>query len=231
MSSRFVVCDIETTGLHENREPIEIALITVENGMIVDKYETLINPLQKVSDFVLNLTSISQRELNEAPKFYEISDSILLRLENSIFVSHNVDFDLGVLKKKFHEMGIELKLNSYCTLKRSIQVLPELKSYTLDSLCHLFRIKIKLRHRAYDDAFATYLLFQELSNLDVILSKRSENIENKMIENLPAQAGILIFLNEQGDTLLKKSTKNLKEEAKLFFSDRKSSRSIQIESI
>src|SRR6476619_7291533 len=104
-SRRYVICDIEATGLHEDKDLIEIALITFQDEKIVEVYETLINPLVPVSGFVKELTGITQRELDQAPKFHEVADSIRLRLEGATFVSHNTDFDFGLLAKKFSERG------------------------------------------------------------------------------------------------------------------------------
>src|SRR5690554_6194193 len=97
---RYIICDIEATGLDEDKEIIEIALITFQDEKVVDVYETLINPLRPVSEFIQNLTSISARELETAPKFYEVAEAIRMRLEGAVFVSHNTEFDLGLLQKK-----------------------------------------------------------------------------------------------------------------------------------
>ena len=106
---RYVICDIEATGLDSDRDMIEIALITFEDDKVVEIYETLINPLRTIPEYISNLTSITNRDLTTAPKFYEVADAIRMRLEGSVFVSHNTDFDLGILKKKYQEMGQELK--------------------------------------------------------------------------------------------------------------------------
>src|SRR6187200_2794534 len=103
-SRRYVICDIEATGLHEEKEIIEIALITYQDGKVTDVYETLINPLRPISSFIQDLTSISKRELEEAPKFYDVAEAIRLRLDGAVFVSHNTDFDYHLLRDNFARM-------------------------------------------------------------------------------------------------------------------------------
>ncbi len=49
---RYVICDIEATGLDLDRDMIEIALITYEEDKIVEIYETLINPLRTIPEYV-----------------------------------------------------------------------------------------------------------------------------------------------------------------------------------
>lgn len=215
-SRRYVICDIEATGLDHDKDIIEIALITYQDGKVVDVYETLINPLKAVSEHVHKLTSISQRELQEAPKFYDVAEAIKVRLEDNTFVAHNVDFDLGLLKKKFAEMGQELKVKTFCTLKVSQHEIPGLKSYNLDAICGFFGIKISERHRAIGDARATLDLFLELFKLrlktypKVLYLPRHE----KLFKNIPAKAGLLVFKNARGKVIRMEAVGNMEKMAR-----------------
>lgn len=194
-SRRFVICDIEATGLDEDKDLIEIALITLEEDKVVDVYETLINPLRPVSEFIQNLTSISSRDLAVAPKFYDVADSIRMRIEGNTFVSHNTDFDLSLLQKKYLEMGQELKVKSYCTLKTSQQEIPGLSNYNLDALCSFFGIKIRERHRAIGDALATLELFKELRDLQYHAKPKILFLphQEKFLKKIPKRSGLLTF--------------------------------------
>ena len=194
-TQRFVICDIEATGLDEDKEIIEIALITLEEDKVVDVYETLINPLRAVPEFIQNLTSISLRDLNEAPKFYDVADAIRMRLEGNVFVSHNTDFDLNLLKKKYQEMGQELKVKNFCTLKIAQEEIPGLKNYNLDALCSFFGIKIRDRHRAIGDAKATLELFLELRELRLKNYPKIMNLphHSKCFKELSGKSGLLTF--------------------------------------
>lgn len=211
MADRFVICDIEATGLEEDREIIEIALITYEEGKVVDVYSTLLNPLRPLSAHVQNLTAISSRELEAAPKFYDVAGALRDRLEGRIFVAHNTDFDLGLLKKKFGELGEKIELKSFCTLKGSQELIPGMQSYSLEALTKFFRIKNKDAHRALSDAEATLELFKELQNLRYryiptdIYHPRHE----KLLKSLPGKAGILTLKDSENKTLLSEPTGDL----------------------
>ena len=202
-SRRYIVCDIEATGLHQEKEIIEIALITYQDGKITDVYETLINPLSGVSDFIQTLTSISNKELEQAPKFYDVADAIRMRLEGSVFVSHNTDFDFQLLRKKYQEMGQDLKLKTFCTLKVAQHEIPGLKNYNLDALCSFFGIKIQERHRAIGDAKATLELFKELFQLR--LKTRTKIMflphHEKGLKKLIHKSGILFFKDSHGKVI------------------------------
>lgn len=213
---KYVIADIEATGLDADKEIIEVALITYQEGKIVDVYQTLVNPLVTVSEFVTDLTQISRRELNEAPKFYEVADAIYHRLEGSTLVSHNIDFDYELLKKKFNELDRPLELKTFCTLKISQETVPGLKSYSLDSLCQFFEIKNNDRHRALGDAYAALELFKALQNLR--LPKREKIYflphHEKDLKKISSRAGLLYFKNSEGKVIRLETAFNMEKKAR-----------------
>lgn len=215
-SRRYVICDIEATGLHEEKEIIEIALITFQDGKITDIYETLINPLINVSDFIRELTSISQRQLSEAPKFYEVADAIRMRLEGSVFVSHNTEFDYQLLRKKFQQMDQDIKLKTFCTLKVAQLEIPGLKSYNLDALCQFFGIKNKERHRAIGDAQATLGLFKELLQLRLKTYPKILFLPHheKAIGKLTTKAGLITLKDIKGKVIHLEAASNMEKRAR-----------------
>jgi DNA polymerase III subunit epsilon len=200
---RYVICDIEATGLDADKEIIEIALITLQEGKVTDVYETLINPLKPLSGFIQEFTSISARSLEEAPKFYDVADAIRMRIEGNIFVSHNTDFDYQLLRRKYQEMGQELKLKTFCTLKVAKEEIPGLKNYNLDALCAFFGISISQRHRALGDAEATLGLFRELQGLRFRSTPRPLYLPHheKILKNLASRAGVVLF-KDATDTII-----------------------------
>lgn len=208
---RYVICDIEATGLDEDKEIIEIALITWQDGKVLDVYETLINPLKNISGYIQDLTGVRARDLANAPKFYEVAEAIRLRLDGAMFVSHNTEFDLNLLKKKYEEMDNPLKMKSFCTLKVAQHEIPGLKSYSLDALCSFFRIKMTDRHRAIGDAKATLELFKELLQLRLKIYSRPLYLphHDKISEKLPARAGLLVFKDEEGKAIRMESSFNM----------------------
>ncbi|WPU67096.1 3'-5' exonuclease [Peredibacter starrii] len=213
---RYVICDIEATGLDEDRDLIEIALITFEDDKVIEVYDTLINPLRPIPEFISNLTMISNRELETAPKFYEVADAIRMRLEGAVFVSHNTEFDLGLLRKKYKEMGQELKVKNFCTLKVAQHEIPGLRNYNLDALCSFFGIKIEERHRAVGDAKATLGLFKELLQLRLKTYTKILFLPHheKMLKKIPSKAGLLYFKDPNGKVLRFEASFNMEKTAR-----------------
>lgn len=213
---RYVICDIEATGLDSDRDMIEIALITFEDDKVIEVYETLINPLRTIPEYISNLTSISNRDLATAPKFYEVADAIRMRLEGCVFVSHNTDFDLGLLRKKYQEMGQDIKVKNFCTLKVAQHEIPGLSNYNLDALCSFFNIKIVERHRAIGDARATLELFKELLQLRLKIYPKILYLPHheKSFKNIPAKAGLLYFKNAKGKVIRFEAAFNMEKTAR-----------------
>lgn len=208
---RFVICDIEATGLSDDREIIEIALITIEERKVIDVYQTLVNPLCPLSDFIRDFTSISSREVEAAPKFYEIADALRVRLEGNVFVSHNTDFDYPLLQRKFSELGQELSLKTFCTLKIAQEEIPGLASYSLEALCSFFGIRNTEKHRALGDARATLELFHEIQQLR--LPTRTKELfhprHEKTMGQLTTKAGLLSLKDASGKVIRREVAFNI----------------------
>lgn len=213
---KYVICDIEATGLDQDRDLIEIALITFQDEKVTDVFETLINPLKPIPEYISNLTSITNRELKEAPKFYDVADAIRMRLEGAVFVSHNTEFDLGLLRKKYQEMGQELKVKNFCTLKVAQHEIPGLLNYNLDALCSFFNIKIEDRHRAIGDAKATLELFKELLQLRLKTYQKILFLPHheKALKKISSKAGLLYFKDAQGKVVRFEAAFNMEKTAR-----------------
>lgn len=213
---RYVIADIEATGLEADREMIEIALIVWLDDKIVDVFESLINPLVPVSTFITEFTDITHRSLENAPKFYDIAERVQLRLQDAVFVSHNVEFDLPMLERAFTRMGVNFKMKSICTLRLAQELVPGLKSYTLEDLCRFFHIKTKIRHRALPDAQSALKLFLELKELAGPKGKQKIIYlpqHEKILKHIPAHAGVLYFKDEHQKLLKAIACADMSEQA------------------
>jgi DNA polymerase-3 subunit epsilon len=156
----FVVVDVETTGLDPVSDRItEIAMMKVRNGILMDEFSTLINPLIPIPSSITELTGINNLMVIDAPPAREVAPFIAEFLGDSIFVAHNAQFDWGfVSQTAMREKGIELTNPRLCTVKLSQRILPHLRSKSLGPVTSALDIKIPDRHRASGDAFATALV-------------------------------------------------------------------------
>jgi len=138
----FVVLDVETTGLapHTNKV-IEIGLVKVVNGKIVDTLKTFFNPESQLPSEITKLTGITDYDLTDAPYFYSFITAINNFIGNSIIVAHNSSFDISFLKAEY-ERVLEVFPNNMilCTLKLSRKLFPFLKSKRLRDVAKHLKI-------------------------------------------------------------------------------------------
>ena len=66
----FAIVDIETNGMSAAYGSIiEIGIIRVEDGRIVDTYQTLLRPERGIPAMITSLTGITNADLESAPTF------------------------------------------------------------------------------------------------------------------------------------------------------------------
>jgi len=156
----FVVVDVETTGLSPAEDRItEIAMMKVKNGVLLDEFSTLINPLVTIPASITTLTGIDNLMVADAPTAREVVPTMADFLGDAVFVAHNAPFDWGfVSETAIRERGIELNNKQLCTVKLSRRILPQLPSKSLGHVASALNITIPERHRASGDAYATALV-------------------------------------------------------------------------
>lgn len=100
----LVAIDLETTGLDPKKERIiEIAAIKVKDGVIVDRFETLIQPGRQLEERVKEITGIQNEDLMGAPFIKNVLDELEIFLEDLPLLGHSVLFDYSFFKKGFCE--------------------------------------------------------------------------------------------------------------------------------
>jgi len=171
---KFVVVDLETTGHASAKDDkiIEIGIVTIENGEIVEQYSTFLNPQRKIPPFITNLTGISEQDVSNAPIFSEVAAAIRSKFEGACLIAHNVPFDLGFLNDELKAAGQnKLECPVLDTVELSRILHPQAPSYKLSQIAEHLGIFHDAPHRALADAFVTARLFltlrEKLSSLPV----------------------------------------------------------------
>ena len=155
-ADRFVVVDVETTGVYPSHRIVEVALVTISlNGEVLDVFDTLVQPQRDVS--ASHIHGITASMVSGAPTFAEIAGDIAVRLHGACFVAHNVPFDYRMLANEFRLMNDDL------TVVRGIDTLAE-AGCRLGEACAQRDIVLDGAHRALTDALATSQLFLRLAD-------------------------------------------------------------------
>ena len=125
-----IVLDTETTGLDYTRERIiEFAAVRLENGKIVDEYQTLINPLQHIRKSSMAIHGISEDMVKDAPTEAEVMPLILDFIGNYPIVAHNCIFDYSFLNEaSLRTTGKELNNPRIDSQQMFKEIYPDLPS-------------------------------------------------------------------------------------------------------
>ncbi len=151
----YVVVDIETTGgKKEHHRITEVGMVRIENGNIVDTWQSLVNPMRHIPNAITQLTGIDDAMVKDAPVFADLANEIAKFTQGAIFVAHNVNFDFGFIKQEFARLNQPYHRAKLCTVKLARKHLPGHASYSLGKLCHSLNITLENHHRALDDAQA-----------------------------------------------------------------------------
>jgi DNA polymerase-3 subunit epsilon len=155
---RFAVVDVETTGgaAWRGHRIIDISIVEVQGGRIVDEYQTQVNPGSAIPPVIVSLTGITTKMVSVAPYFDHVADEIGERLTGRVFVAHNASFDWSFVSAELlRASGDAPDVPKLCTVRMCRRLVPELRRRNLDVVTRHFGVEIHERHRAYGDALAT----------------------------------------------------------------------------
>jgi len=190
MIKGYIVLDLETTGLSKYYHNItEIAAIKVKNNRIVEKFEQLVNPRERIPSFITSLTGITNEMVRNKPDIKETLPEFLNFLGDEVIVAHNATFDHGFLTQNAQQhLNKELLNDRLCTRKLANRLLNDLPSKKLACLCEHYNIENDQAHRAMSDVKATYQVFNNfIQTLDQKGVKTKEDImkfENTSLSEL-----------------------------------------------
>ncbi|MGD0656595.1 MAG: 3'-5' exonuclease [Syntrophorhabdales bacterium] len=131
----LAVVDVETTGVNPASDRvIEVAVVRVSRGRVVEEFSSLVDPERRLSHRIWSLTGITDEDLRGAPLFRQIKDDLLRLLEGSILVAHNSRFDYGFLRKEFEREKIGYSSRCLCTARLSRMLFPNSEGTALTPL-------------------------------------------------------------------------------------------------
>ncbi|MFC3116737.1 exonuclease domain-containing protein [Cellvibrio fontiphilus] len=235
------IVDIETTGGNVTRDRIiEIAIVEV-TAEGVSRWSTLINPRTNVPAGIQRLTGITPAMLEDAPYFEQVAKEIVLRLQDKVFVAHNVRFDYGFIRNEFARLAYRFKSKLLCTVKLSRYLYAQHSGHSLEKIIARHNITVNQRHRALDDALATYEFMRiaerekSPSELADAIAAQQRNtamptgVDASLIDELPSSPGIYYFWGEQRELLyIGKSVDIRKRVLSHFTADHKSAKEMTI---
>jgi DNA polymerase-3 subunit epsilon len=240
--ARFIVTDVETTGLSPERNRItEVACVYVVGGEIVEERRSLVNPDQFIPKEIQRMTGITNAAVLGAPRGEEIFPTIRGWLaDGSVFVAHNASFDYNFLQASLDRHGLgQIGQEKLCTARLARRLLPARGSWSLGHLAGYFGVRVRDRHTALGDARITAVVLARLLEIaaeehacrtvkDVLrLQYRSVARERALpepvcalepiVSALPATAGVYKMLDRRGGVLYVGKAKSLRDRVASYF--------------
>src|SRR5262245_51593376 len=160
--ARFVVFDLETTGLQTASARIcEIGAVRVERLEPTATFETLVAPGVPLPAPIGRLTGLTDAELRRAPRVATALRRFSAFAGDAVLVAHNARFDVGFVNRELQRLtGRRLSATVIDTVSLARNVLRgRAERMSLASLSFFFGVSVEPCHRALPDAQATAEVF------------------------------------------------------------------------
>ncbi|WP_341508114.1 PolC-type DNA polymerase III [Mesomycoplasma ovipneumoniae] len=204
-SARFVIFDLETTGLSSYyNEIIEFGALVFQDGIEIEKHQFFIKPSQKIPHLITKITGITQEMIDELAILPVVAvEKIEKIIKNSVLVAHNANFDFNFLNqffKKHTQKSVENPIIDTLEVSRFLN--PSEKSHSLKNVAKRFEIYYddEVAHRADYDAqilsnvwrnFLNTLQNQNIQDLEQLSSIKDSIFDIRPEKVFPKQLTIL----------------------------------------
>ena len=152
---RIAVIDFETTGLapNSNCRATEIAVVMLENGRIVERYQSLMNAGVRVPAFIEQLTGISNAMLRTAPPAERVMEEVNEFVGCTPLLAHNASFDQKFWDFELGRIKRTRLQNFACSLLLARRLMPAAPNHKLGTLTTFAQLPhTGQAHRAMADA-------------------------------------------------------------------------------
>ncbi|MFH1057456.1 MAG: 3'-5' exonuclease [Pseudomonadota bacterium] len=170
---RFVVVDLETTGLDPSRDRVvSVGAFRMVGGRVRlgEVFSELCNPGRDIPVESIKVHAIVPDMIREARSAWEVFHDFLEFLGTDILVAHYASFDVFFMNRVMRaSFGFPLQNLMLDTVElcRTTMLKPDpygvyvdFRKCGLDALAELFDLQVPERHTALGDALATALIFQ-----------------------------------------------------------------------
>lgn len=135
----FVVLDTETTGLGDQDQLIELAIIDDEGKTL---HDARYRPTVPISSGATGVHGITADELKDKPTFAKDADHVKRLLIGKTVVIYNVDYDLKILRNTFNAFNINSDfldaLETHCAMRSAANAYGATNRYGTISLANAF---------------------------------------------------------------------------------------------
>jgi DNA polymerase III epsilon subunit family exonuclease len=191
----YVAFDLETTDNNiADCEIIEIGAVRVRNGVIVDRFQSLVRCRRPISPKATEVHGYRDVDLRDAPLFPAVWRQFRAFVGQDVLVAHNgIQFDVPVLLRlaRGYEGVGDLVFYDSLPLARSLSSL----SARLTDLALRYGVETGRSHHALDDAEALALVYGHLNRARTLRARKAA------LSNLLDYLGLALVLEDSGTTV------------------------------
>lgn len=151
----MAVIDFETTGLSpaQGDRATEIGAVILQDGKVVDRYQSLMNAGVRIPAYIQELTGISDAMIRAAPPVAAVMREVWEFVGDYPLVAHNAAFDGKFWDAELARIDRSRRQEFACSLLLSRRLLPQAPSHKLGALVEFAQLPVAGRyHRALADA-------------------------------------------------------------------------------
>ncbi|MBQ3297673.1 MAG: PolC-type DNA polymerase III [Bacilli bacterium] len=167
LDETYVVFDFETTGFNAGGEDsiIEIGAVKIKDGVILERYDELINPGRPLPDKIVELTNITDEMLKDKDNEEDAVKRFIEWFGDLPMVAHNAKFDVSFLEMAYKKYDLgEFKNPVIDTLELSRTLDTAYARHSLSALVKRYEVPWdeEAHHRGDYDAEGTALVFHKM---------------------------------------------------------------------
>ena len=182
----LVILDFETSGMSPNQgdRAIEIGAVRLNNGRIVDRFQSLMNPGFPINRFIQDFTGISNAMLHKAPDNATVMAQFAAFIGDCPLVAHNAAFDRRFLVAELQLIDCCQPLNFACSMLAARRIYPEAPNHKLATLVAYKQLPNAGQfHRALTDAEMTAQLWLRMED-DLIANYGFRQVSFELLQKL-----------------------------------------------
>ena len=164
-----VILDFETTGLSPGvgDRAIEVGAVKIDGGQVTERFQELMNPGQRVSDFIESYTGITNAMLTDARPCGEVMRDFADFIGGYNLVAHNASFDKRFLDAELERLSLGYSGQFSCSMLAARRIFQSAPDHKLGTLVEYMNIPVEgVFHRAlYDSQMTAKLWLAMLDNV------------------------------------------------------------------
>ncbi|KPW29659.1 DNA polymerase III alpha subunit [Pseudomonas amygdali pv. mellea] len=167
MLERIAVIDFETTGISPGHScrATEIAVVIMEQGRIVERFQSLMNAGVRIPAFIERLTGISNNMIRTAPSAERVMGDVADFVGATPLVAHNASFDQKFWDYELSRIQRKREQSFACSMLLARRLMPGAPNHKLGTLTTYARLpNTGKAHRAMADAEMAANLTAYLTN-------------------------------------------------------------------